>query len=260
MHNPSHLPDDQPAVRARVPDHVAGGQLSTGVIIVTGPMEFLLDFVRSLPRPNAIVSRIVLPHGVMPQFIQALEKNLEMYRQRFGPVPGEAQSTNGLVSKELHPTALENNQPATSAAPPIQLGATANPSPSISSGPGNSAPKSPVQEFGQPIDVHPGSPLPPTDKHELPNADQRGSKTPNPQDIYDELKLRDELLSGTYANAVMIGHGQYEYNFDFITNFYPQSAVSARVFMAVGHVPRMLESLKASWEQIRPRFPGMGGS
>lgn len=49
------------------------------------------------------------------------------------------------------------------------------------------------------------------------------------QEIYDDLKVRDEILSGAYANAVMIGHGPHEFGSDFITNFYPHSAVSARV-------------------------------
>jgi hypothetical protein len=77
-------------------------------------------------------------------------------------------------------------------------------------------------------------------------------KRQNPQEIYDELKIRDEILSGTYANAVMIGHGNYEFSFDFITNFYPQSAVSCRVYLASGHIARLLDSLKQSWEQLRP--------
>ncbi len=66
------------------PDHVAGGQLSTGVIVVTGGTEYILDFVRNLPRPNMIVARVILPHGVMPQFIEALTTNISLYRQRFG--------------------------------------------------------------------------------------------------------------------------------------------------------------------------------
>ena len=87
----SSSPDDRydptermPAVRARVPEHVAAGQISTGVIVVTGSTEFVLDFVRNLPRPNIIVARIVLPHPVMPQFIEALSTNMNLYRQRFG--------------------------------------------------------------------------------------------------------------------------------------------------------------------------------
>lgn len=74
------------------------------------------------------------------------------------------------------------------------------------------------------------------------------------QDIYDDLKIRDEFLSGAYANAVMIGHGPHEFSFDFITNFYPHSAVSSRVFLAAGQIPRLFESLKGTWEQLRNRM------
>jgi hypothetical protein len=88
----------------------------------------------------------------------------------------------------------------------------------------------------------------------MPAQQNNITKRQNPQDVYDDLKLRDEILSGAYANAVMIGHGPFEFSFDFITNFYPQSAVSSRVYMASGHVLRLLDSLKASWEQIRGRY------
>lgn len=74
------------------------------------------------------------------------------------------------------------------------------------------------------------------------------------QEIYDDLKIRDEFLSGAYANAVMIGHGPHEFSFDFITNFYPHSAVSSRVFLAAGQIPRLFESLKGTWEQLRNRM------
>ena len=79
--------DRMPAVRARVPEHVAIGQISTGVIVVTGATEYILDFVRNLPRPNMIVARVVLPHAVMPQFTEALTTNIALYRQRFGEIP-----------------------------------------------------------------------------------------------------------------------------------------------------------------------------
>jgi hypothetical protein len=257
MTEPSPGPEDLPAIRARVPTHVFSGQISTGVIIVTGPMEFLLDFVRSLPRPNAIVSRVVLPHSVMPQFIQALEKNIDLYHQRFGAIPGEESSHVGLVSRDF------TGNPA--GGDPHGQAPSLNPSSSQGSGQDNqttdgSSPTGPVEPFGGSIDVHAGSASPaskpPERAEERHHADHRASHVPTPQDIYDELKLRDELLSGAYANAVMIGHGPYEFSFDFITNFYPQSAVSSRVFMAAGHVPRLLESLKASWDQFRPRMQG----
>ncbi|MGV3484875.1 MAG: DUF3467 domain-containing protein [Planctomycetaceae bacterium] len=176
-------PDDRPAsLRARVPDHVAGGCFSTGVIVMTGPNEFIIDFLQTIGRPHRVAARIVLPHAVMPQFIEALDKNLSIYRERFGEPP----------------------------APP----------------------KNP------------------------PNPNER---RPSPQEIYDDLKMPDEVLSGAYANGVMIGHGVSEFGLDFLTSFFPQSAVSSRVFLAAGQVPRLLESLVGSMRQLqqqRGQLPG----
>jgi hypothetical protein len=45
--------------------------------------------------------------------------------------------------------------------------------------------------------------------------------------------LPDEELSGSYANGVMIGHTPSEFKFDFLTNLFPTSAVSARVFLSI---------------------------
>ena len=56
-----------------------------------------------------------------------------------------------------------------------------------------------------------------------------------------------------YANGVMIGHGASEFGLDFLTSFFPQSAVSARVFVAAGQVPRLLESLKSAVRQLEQR-------
>lgn len=167
--------DANPALRARVPDHVAGGCFSTGAIVITGPSEFVVDFLQTIGRPHRVASRVIIPHPVMPQFIDALQKNLEIYRGRFGDPP----------------------------TPP----ANANPD----------------------------------------------ARRPTPQEIYDDLKLPDEVLSGTYANGVMIGHGATEFGLDFLTSFFPQSAVSSRVFLSAGQVPRLLESLKGAVNQLQQR-------
>ncbi len=115
----------------------------------------------------------------MPQFIEALNTNLQLYKSRFGEPP----------------------------APPVQ-----NPPP---------------------------------------------ARRPSPQEIYDDLKLPDDVLSGVYANGVMIGHGASEFGLDFLTSFFPQSAVSARVFLAAGQVPRLLESLRSAVRQLEQRQQGM---
>lgn len=170
--------EGNPALRARVPDHVADGCFSTGAIVMTGPSEFIVDFLQTIGRPHRVARRVVIPHPVMPQFIEALNTNLDLYKSRFGEPP----------------------------APPTQN----------------------------------------------PNQQRR----PSPQEIYDDLKLPDDVLSGVYANGVMIGHGASEFGLDFLTSFFPQSAVSARVFVAAGQVPRLLESLRGAVRQLEQRRQG----
>src|SRR5688572_23714963 len=111
---------------ARVPEQVGRGAFSTGVIVMTGQTEFILDFIQNIGGPPSVVTRDVMPHGTLAQFAEALRKNLEMFTQRFGPPP-----------------------------------------------------------------VLPKGPPP--------------AKPQTAQEIYDELKIPDAVLSGSYANGVMIG-------------------------------------------------------
>jgi hypothetical protein len=74
------------------------------------------------------------------------------------------------------------------------------------------------------------------------------------QDLYDQLKMADEMLCGAYANAVMIGHTATEFSFDFITTFFPRSAVSSRVYMSAGNVPRFLSSITHAFDQFQRKI------
>ena len=268
--SPEDRPDpleNMPAMRARIPDHVARGEVSTGVIVVTGSTEYVLDFVRNLPRPNMIVARVVLPHMVMPQFIDALAANVELFRQRYGELPGSpvpaiasqplhsGLSNSGIVGANF-PSQASGSQPSPSESGSINAlpgsGAVSGEPTRLSSEGGNSN----ADGRSDPSTIQPNAPA-----NANPANAANGASNPtthlrrqNPQEVYDDLKLRDEILSGAYANAVMIGHGPYEFSFDFITNFYPQSAVSCRVYLASGHIFRLLESLRASWEQLKPRL------
>jgi hypothetical protein len=163
-------------VTARVPEHVRRGVFSTGIILITGPSEFVIDFLQNIGPPAQVVARVVIPHAVMPSFVDALRKNWELFVQRFG----------------------------TPAEPPRQ-------------------------------------------------PQQAGQRRPSVQEIYDELKLPEELLSGAYANGLMIGHTASEFKLDFLTNMYPHSAVSCRVFLAAPQVPRMIESLHTTYVQFQQR-------
>ena len=95
-----------------------------------------------------------------------------------------------------------------------------------------------TEQFGQP--------------QELPKVEP--TRRPSIQEVYDELKLPDETMSGCYANAVMVGHSASEFCFDFITTFFPRSAVSSRVYLTVPQVPRLLETLTRSFEQFQQKI------
>src|SRR3954471_1227481 len=74
-------------VTARVPERVARGVFSTGVIIIDGPYEFVLDFVMGLVQPRQVVARVILTPVVVEQFIHALRENIGKYEGRFGKIP-----------------------------------------------------------------------------------------------------------------------------------------------------------------------------
>ncbi len=77
---------------------------------------------------------------------------------------------------------------------------------------------------------------------------------PSAQEVYDQLKLSDDVVSGQYANAVMIGHTGHEFSFDFITTFFPRSAVSCRVYLSAPNVPRFLDALTHAYDQFQRRI------
>jgi hypothetical protein len=73
-------------VTARVPERVARGVFSTGVIIIDGPYEFVLDFVMGLVQPRQVVARVILTPVVVEQFIHAIRDNVAKYEARFGKI------------------------------------------------------------------------------------------------------------------------------------------------------------------------------
>ena len=170
-------PPQQPPrqhVSARVPEDVSRGIFSSGVLVMTGATEFILDFIQNLGQPATVAARVVMPHATVPQFIQALKTNLDLYRNRFGDPP------------------------------------------------------------------------------ELPRPPQPARK-PTIQEIYDDLKISDDVLTGAYANGVMIGHSASEFKFDFLSNVIPHPAVSSRIYLSAPHVPRLLESLSKTFQDFQQR-------
>jgi hypothetical protein len=106
-----------------------------------------------------------------------------------------------------------------------------------------------ARALAQNIQVYKGNfgdppPLPP------PPTDRR----PTIQEIYENFRVPEDLMSGAYANSVLIGHSPTEFFFDFITGFYPTSAVSSRVFLPAAQAPRFLTTINASLQQYQARY------
>jgi hypothetical protein len=74
-------------VAARVPEKVARGVFSTGVIVLQGQHEFSLDFVQCLTRPFQLAARVILPPAIVYNLLAALRQNLDMYQGKFGTIP-----------------------------------------------------------------------------------------------------------------------------------------------------------------------------
>jgi hypothetical protein len=174
---PTYSQDFQIAnLSARVPEKVGRGVFSTGVLVLQGATEFVLDFVLRMNQPHQVAARVVLPINLVPQFVETLKVNLENYRKTFGAAP-------------------------------------------------------------------PALPMPP------PPA-----TPPTIEEIYQDLRVGDEVMVGAYANTVMVGHTAAEFSLEFIANFYPKAVVTARVFLSAPQVPVLLKTLTQSWQNYQTKL------
>lgn len=80
-----------------------------------------------------------------------------------------------------------------------------------------------------------------------------GPTVPGIDEVYQDLKLDESVMTGRYANAVLIRHSATEFCLDFVANIYPRSSVSARVFLAAPQIPPLLHSLDHSCQQLKRR-------
>lgn len=77
---------------------------------------------------------------------------------------------------------------------------------------------------------------------------------PTIEEIYQNYKLPEDMMGGMYANSVLIGHGVTEFFMDFISGFYPNPAVGARVFMAAPQIPRFVTMLNTAMQNYQTRY------
>lgn len=202
---------------ARVPEAVGHGVFATGVIILTNPNEVVLDFVQGISNPRRVAARVVLAHAVAAQFAAALEGNIARYTANFGPprMPSPPQQAQQAPQVVIPPTVSPPNRPPES------------------------------------------SDAPPDESADAASAAQAPAAAPAPAqppiaDIYEQIRLADDMVGGAYANVVAISHTPAEFCFDFIASVYPRSAVTARVYLAA---PRAVEALASLRRSLTPRQP-----
>ena len=73
-------------------------------------------------------------------------------------------------------------------------------------------------------------------------------------DLYATLQVTDELLGGTYANAMSVMHTHDEFIMDCITNFPPSSKIMARLIVSPAHMRRIISVLGDNLSQYEARF------
>jgi len=202
------------SVGARVPEHVRRGVFVTGSTVLQTGDVFVVDFLSTMVAPHQVAARVVLTVPTFTQLIAALKQNLAKYEEQYGHLEAR--------------TPLESPKapdPGAAGAPGAGNGGTA----AAVAEPGVPAEKEPPRE--------PGQAAPQTDVGEF----------------YERLKLPDEMLGGVFASVVMIRHTPEEFCFDFITNFFPRSVVTSRVYMAAGRVPAFLKAMSESLQNYRAK-------
>jgi hypothetical protein len=84
----------------------------------------------------------------------------------------------------------------------------------------------------------------------LPKPPQQ-ERQPSAREIYDDLKISEDIQSGAYANSVMIGHSPTEFHLDFITTFFPNASLSARVYVSASRVPQLIDTIAQAMQNAQ---------
>jgi len=59
-----------------------------------------------------------------------------------------------------------------------------------------------------------------------------------------KVKIADEILTGCYANTLLVAHTAEEFVLDFILSLPPQAVCNARVIIHPGHLKRVILALQ----------------
>ena len=211
-------------VGARVPERIGRGVFATALMVLQTNELFVLDMLSMTSQPQQVVGRIVMTATSFSQFLAALRLNVKHYESEIGP----------LKPRSVPPQSGSHATPGGPGPGGIASG----------SGGGGGA--------GSPAGPQAGSGM----IMETPHGHSTSSPPGPITELYEQVKFPEELLGGSFANAVMIRHTAEEFCFDFISSLYPRPIVVSRVFAASGRVPSFIDAMAGSLE----RYQAGGGS
>jgi len=220
-------------IGARVPEKIGRGVFATALMVLQTNELFVLDLLSMTSQPQQVVGRIIMTASSYSQFLAALRQNVKHYESEIGP----------LKARFVPPRPSSHPLPGGSSPSVITVGGPAGSAEGGISGSTGSPGHSPLQSGGG---VMP----------EMPHNHATSSSPPGPiTELYEQVRFPEDLLGGTFANAVMIRHTPEEFCFDFISSLYPRPIVVSRVFTAAGRVPSFIDAMAGSLE----RFHQAGG-
>jgi hypothetical protein len=213
-------------VSALVPEQVSRGVFSTGVIAITGNTEFILDFVLVVGTPSTVVSRVICTHEALRRIVAAIRRNVEAFTGRVA-----ATNSDGLVAAEYAPPATSTESRADDGQMPDTIGTEQFVGASI-----------PVVNDPAASDA--------VSSGKSGNDLKSNARKQSPLDLYDDIIVPDEVQVGVYANGLIIGHTNSEFKLDFVSNMFPKSVVTSRIFMSAPQLMRLLETLDRTLQQF----------
>lgn len=75
-----------------------------------------------------------------------------------------------------------------------------------------------------------------------------------------QIKAKDEILSGKYANIAQVQHTKEEFVMDFMTVFPPAGTLNSRIIMSPGHYKRMIKAMQDNLNKYESRFGEVSAS
>jgi len=76
----------------------------------------------------------------------------------------------------------------------------------------------------------------------------------NPKEMKIQIRAPDGVLSGTYANNLLVHMNREEFVLDFVNIVPPHATLNARVTISPGNLKRMLAAIQSSLEKYEREF------